>query len=285
MDFNKKFLSFLIPIINHNKNDPVPQNSATKLIDKQNYFKDGNIRLECLKVVLKNLIYTMTINFFIIYSLIFVLTSVYFLGSFNIIQSVEGQMNIDSFSAKGIIFSKLLHSPLLDDQKSNVNQSINSSLNNSLNSIQKNTTKHIPIVEGGWELTVQRGEIDLFRAIFTLSKDGKILNVFALENLKNNKFVQINDQGTEIIPGTVDFTSVGLKNSTLSHVDTTVTITGLTQLRISLDKNMTGQYISDPIMGVTKVFVDASGNILVGPRPPPAPSTQTNSFSSSNSRS
>ena len=192
-------------------------------------------------------------------------------------------MNIDSFFAKGIIFSKLLHSPLLDNQESNDSKSIDSSLNNSLNSLQKNTTKDIPIIEGGWELTVQRGEVGLFRAIFTLSKDGKILNAFALQNLENNKFVQINDKGTEIIAGSIDFTSVGLKNATLSNVETTVTITGLTQLRISLDKNMTGQYLSDPIMGVTKVFVDASGNILVGPRPPPSP--PPNSFPSSNSRS
>jgi hypothetical protein len=279
-------LSFLIPIKITAPIILCPRNSATKLIDKENYFKDDNIRLECPKVVLKNLVYTMTINCFIIYSVLFVLTSLFFLGSFNIIQSVEGQMNIDSFSAKGIIFSKLLHSPLLDNQESNDSrQSMNSSLNNSLNSVQKNNTKDIPIVEGGWELTVQRGEVGLFRAIFTLSKDGKILNAFALQNLKNNKFVQINDQGTEIIAGTVDFTSVGLKNATLSDVDTTVTITGLTQFRISLDKNMTGQYLTDPIMGVTKIFVDASGNILVGPRPPPSPSPQPNSFSSSNLRS
>lgn len=219
----------------------------------------------------------------------FVLTSLYFLASFNIIHSVEGQMNIDSFSAKGIIYSKLLHSPLLDNQESNDSrQSVNSLLNNSSHtSLQTNTTNDIPTIEGGWELVVQRGEVGLFQAIFTLSKDNEVLNAFALQNLKNNKFVQINDQGTEIIKGTIDFTSAGLKNETLSGVDATVTITGLTQLRISLDKNMTGQYLSDPLMGVTKVFVDASGNILVGPRPPAPTSPQTNSFSpsSSNSRS
>ncbi len=250
-----------------------PLNFATKLIDKQNYFKDDICSLESQKFMVKNLNYTITPNSFIIYFTVFVLTSMYFIGSFNTIQFVEGQMNIDSFSAKGLIFSKLLHTPLLNNQDSNDSQAINSSLkNNSLNLVQTNTT-----IEGGWELTVQRGEISLFRAIFTLSKDGKVLNAFALQNLTNNKFVQINDKGTEIIPGTVDFASAGLKNATLSNVDTTVTITGLTQLRILLDKNMIGQYLSDPIMGVTKVFVDASGNILIGPRPSPSPpSTQPN---------
>jgi hypothetical protein len=243
--------------------------------------------LEFQKFILKYQNYPITLHSLFIYFIVFVLTSMYVLGSFNIIQFVEGQMNIDSFSAKGIIFSKLLHTPLLDNLDSNDSQSINSSLkNNSLNLIQTNTTTtSIPTIEGGWELTVQRGEVGLFRAIFTLSKDGKVLNAFALQNLKNNKFVQINDQGTEIIPGTVDFTSAGLKNKTLSGVDVTVTITGLTQLRISLDKNMTGQFLSDPLMGITKVFVDASGNVLVGPRPPaPSPQIpQTNSFSSSSS--
>jgi hypothetical protein len=261
----------------------VSVNIATKLIDRQNYFKDDICILESQKFIVKNLNYTITPNTFIIYFTVFVLISMYFIGSFNTIQFVEGQMNIDSFSAKGIIFSKLLHTPLLDNQDSNDSQSINSSLNVSNNSLETNTTtKDIPTIEGGWELTVQRGEIAMFRAIFTLSKDGEVLNAFALQNLKNNKFVQINDQGTEIITGTVDFTSAGLKNETISGVDATVTITGLTQLRISLDKNMTGQYLSDPLIGVTKVFVDASGNILVGPRPAaPAPSPPpTNSFSS-----
>jgi hypothetical protein len=245
--------------------------------------------LESQKFILKYQKYTITLYSFFIYFIVLILTSMYVLGSFNIIQSAEGQMNIDSFSAKGIIFSKLLHTPLLDNLDSNDSQSIiNSSLkNNSLNLVQTNTTTtNVPTIEGGWELTVQRGDVGLFRAIFTLSKDGKVLNAFALQNLKNNKFVQINDQGTEIIPGTVDFTSAGLKNKTLSGVDVTVTIRGLTQLRITLDKNMTGQFLSDPIMGITKVFVDASGNILVGPRPPAptSPQTpQTNSFSSSSS--
>jgi hypothetical protein len=258
-------------------------NIATKLIDRQNYFKDDICNLESKKFIVKHLNYTITPNSSIIYFTVFVLTFMYFIGSFDTIQFVEGQMNIDSFSAKGIIFSKLLHTPLLDNQDSNGSQYINSSLNNSLNSLQTNsTTKDFPIIEGGWELTVQRGEVSLFQAIFTLSKDGKILNAFALQNLKNNKFVQINDQGTERITGTVDFTSAGLKNETISGVDATVTITGLTQLKISLDRNMTGQYISDPLIGETKVFVDASGNVLVGPKPaPPAPSPQTNSFSSS----
>ena len=63
-------------------------------------------------------------------------------------------------------------------------------MNNSLNSLQTNTTNDNPTVEGGWELIVQRGEVGVFQAIFTLSKGGKVLNAFALENLKNNKFVQ-----------------------------------------------------------------------------------------------
>ena len=173
----------------------------------------------------------------------FVLTSLYFLGSFHIIQSVEGQMNIDSFSAKGIIYSKLLHTPLLDNQDTNDSHSINSILNNSSqNSLQTNTTNDNPTIQGGWELIVQRGEVDVFQAIFTLSKGDKVLNAFALQNLKNNKFVQMNDQRSDN-PWNSRFYIAGLKNKTLSGVDVTVTLTGLTQLRISLDKNMTGQFL------------------------------------------
>jgi hypothetical protein len=202
---------------------------------------------------------------------------------------------MDTFSAKGLIFSKLLHTPLLDNNNNTNNNTNNTnnldnststeaSLNNSLNSSEKNNSQDLPILEGGWELGVKRGEVNLFQSIFTLSKNGKILNAFALHNLKNNNFVQINQVGTEIIRGTVDLTSAGLKNGTLSGIDATIAITGLTHLSIFLDKNITKEYFNSPLFGETKIFADASGNLLVGPRPDPSspPSPQTNSFYDSN---
>ena len=78
----------------------------------------------------------MNFNPLIIYSGIFVLVFLFSLESYTISHSAAGQMNMDSFSAKGIIFSKLTSSPLLNDQNLNKTESINTLLNNSMNSIQ-----------------------------------------------------------------------------------------------------------------------------------------------------
>ena len=163
---------------------------------------------------------------------------------------------MDSFTAKGIIFSKMFQTPLLDNKNQSTDESrMNSLLNNNSSSSQSsNTTNNMFVLEGGWELVVKKGEVALFRSIFTLSKDNKIVNVFAIENLTNNRYIQINSQGSEIITGTVDFMSVGLKNATLSNVDAIITIRGLTQLRILLDNNIVGEYINNQLIGHNKNF-------------------------------
>ena len=226
----------------------------------------------------------MNFNPVIIYSGIFVLIFLSFLGSYNIIQSAAGQMNMDTFSAKGIIFTQLTSSPLLNDQNLNQTESITTLLNDSTQIDTSNTSsKGLPSLQGQWAFDVKQGEIDLFRAIFTLVQNDKILNAFGIFNLKDTKYIQLNDKGTEIISGTVDLTSVGLKNETLFNIPATVTVTGLTQLRVSLDKTITEQLLSDPIIGSTRFLADASGNILIGPRPPPLPnSPQSNSFYDTN---
>jgi hypothetical protein len=219
----------------------------------------------------------MNFNPLITYSNIFVLVFLSFLGSYTIIiQSAAGQMNMDSFSAKGIIFSKLTSSPLVNDQNLNQTESITTLLNDST---QTDTSgKSLPSLQGQWAFDVKKGEVDLFRAIFTLVQNNKILNAFGIFNLKDTKYIQLNDKGTEIISGKLDLTSVGLKNETLSNIPATITITGLTQLRISLDETITEQLLTDPIIGSTRFLADASGNILIGPRPPPPNSPQSNSF-------
>jgi hypothetical protein len=192
------------------------------------------------------------------------------------IQSAAGQMNMDSFSAKGIIFSKLPSSPLLNNQNLNNTESITTFLNDSTTS--DTSGKSLPSLQGQWVFDVKKGEVDFFRAIFTLVQNNKIVNAFGISNLKDTKYIQLNDKGTEIISGTVDLTSVGLKNDTLSNIPATITITSLTKLRISLDTTITDQLLTDPIIGSTRFLADASGNILIGPRPPPPNSPQSNSL-------
>lgn len=198
-----------------------------------------------------------------------------FVETYKIVQNAEGQLNMDSFSAKGIIFSKLTQSPLLNTQISTTNQSVNTILNNSLNNIQSNTTNNLPILEGGWDLAVRKGEVVFFQVIFSLSQNDKVLNAFAVYNLTTDRYIQLNDKGNEIISGKVDLTSAGLRNETISNIDATITITSLTQLRIFLDNNVVAKYFNNPIIGETRVLADATGNILLGPAPPAMSPSQT----------
>ena len=237
----------------------------------------------------KNFNSTMNFNSLIIYLGFFVLVFLFFLGSYTISQSAVGQMNMDTFSAKGIIFTQLTSSPLLNDQDLNKTESINTLLNNSMNSIQSNTNKALPVLNGQWAFEVNKGEVSFFRVLFTLSQNEKLVNAFALYNLSDTKYIQLNDKGTKIISGTVDLTSLGRNNETIKDIAATITISGLTTLRISLDTNIVGKFFKDTINGATRFFADGSGNILIQPAPPPqrspsvpsAPPPQGNSLSGS----
>lgn len=102
------------------------------------------------------------------------------------------------------------------------------------------------------------------------------MNIFEIDNLKTDRYVQLNDKGTEIISGTVDFISKGLKNGTLSNIDATISITGLTDLRIAFDNNSTAEYLSIPLVGQTNILLDSKGNILIGPKPTLPPPSSIN---------
>ena len=234
------------------------------------------------KLLFRNLRHTINFNPVIIYSGIFVLVFLFSLESYNISQSAAGQVNMDTFSAKGIILTQLSSTPLLNDQELNTTQSLNSSFLNNTTQIDT-SSRSLPSLQGQWAFDVKQGEVDFFRAIFTLVQNNKVLNAFGIFNLKDTKYIQLNDKGTEIISGSVDLTSVGLKNETLSSIPTTITITGLNQLTISPDKTITEQFLTDPIIGSTRFLADASGNTLIGPRPaPPSNSPQSNSLYNSN---
>jgi hypothetical protein len=201
--------------------------------------------------------------------------------SFNILQIVEGQMNMDSFTARGVINIPISQIPLLNDQHINDTRQISDLLINSNNIMESNTSNSLPIIQGQWAMAVNKGEIKFFRVLFTIIQNDKIVNAIGLYNLTDTKYVQLNDKGTEIITGNIDFTSVGLKNETIFNVPATISITSLTQLRIALDETIIKPYFTDPIIGVTRQLTDANGNIIVGPRPQPN-TPQSNSLYESN---
>ena len=150
----------------------------------------------------------------------------------------------------------------------NETESINTLLNNSMNSNQSNTNNALPVLNGQWGFEVNKGEVSFFRVLFTLNQNEKMVNAFALYNLSDTKYIQLNDKGTKIISGTVDLTSLGRNNETIKDIAATITISGLTTLRISLDENLVGKFFKDTINGATRFFADGSGNILIQPAPP-----------------
>ncbi|HJT83732.1 MAG TPA: hypothetical protein VJ697_04550, partial [Nitrososphaeraceae archaeon] len=216
----------------------------------------------------------------------------YFVAIYDIIQTADGQMNLmDSFSAQGIIYTQPVQSPLLNNQNTTNNHTgqVPSQLNNNTNSsIQQDTSESAPYLQGQWAMQVRKGELKSFTVIFTLIQNEKNVNAFAITNLKNTKYIQLNNRGTAIISGTVDLASLGLKNETISNVEAIITIVGLNQLRITLDKTIAGKYFTQPLVGITGLLADGSGNILIKPRtsaptqpsppPSPAPIPQSNTF-------
>jgi hypothetical protein len=202
---------------------------------------------------------------------------IHYIPCFNLVQYAEAQMNMNSFLARGIINIPLTHTPLLNDQQINNSKLVSDQLTNSNASMELDTNKNLPYLRGQWAFEVNKGEVKSFRVIFTIVQNDKIVNAFGLFNLTDTKYIQLNDKGTEIITGTVDLTSVGLKNETIFNIPATITVTSLTQLRIALDQNIMQSYFTDPIIGATRLLTDASGNMIIGPRPSPNP-PQSNSF-------
>ena len=222
----------------------------------------NNNRIEKNEISIKTtLLYTFVFSFLLIFPL--------FLVNINIIQPVYGQFLMDSFSAKGVINTQL--SDELDVGLDNSTIGLADTLNDKSNTPNNsnNNSSSLPVLKGEWILKVNKGSPDVFRAIFVLGKDGKIVNAYGIQNLRGTEYIQLNDKGTEIINGKVDLQSAGLKNETIKDIDATITILGLSQIRISLDKPSTYEYFKgEPIVGQTRLLVDGSQNILIGPPPP-----------------
>ena len=163
------------------------------------------------KISFQNYLSCININY-LLFSVCLSLYLVFFssIKGNDIIQNVKAQINMDSFSAKGIIFTRLAQSHLINVQELNNSQAANDVTNNSnTNTIPPPTpNQNLPFLDRQWELLVLKGEVNSFHVIFSLvDNNDKIVNAFAIYNLESNRYVQLNDKGTEIISGTVDFSS------------------------------------------------------------------------------
>ena len=145
--------------------------------------------------------------------------------------------------------------------------------NSSTTSLPSNVSKDLTLV-GEWGLEVTRGEVKHFRVVAALSQNIKVVNAFGIYNLEDSGYIQLNDRGIEIIRGTVDLVSAGLINETIRKIEANIAITDFTQLKITLDNNISGKYFNGPILGTVKGLADGNGDILIGPTPsPPSPSS------------
>jgi hypothetical protein len=230
-----------------------------------------------------NLFFVPLSSFFILFIMFFAFQPM--------VKPIWAQFQIDSFYAKGIISMQLPPDMKLNIEKNLVstsNHNINKNTgqvqndnnltknNNQTNASNKQLIENQPyLLQGKWELQVTKGNPESFKTLIALIKGQKILNVFGILNLQNTQYIQLNNMGNEIINGKVDLKSAGLINQTIKDVDAVISIQGFTQLRIDLDDANTYPFFTKAvIVGTTEILVDGSGNMIIGPAPPP-PSIQS----------
>jgi len=200
------------------------------------------------------------------------------------VASIAGQVFEDTFSAKGTIDTTIYKEIDLGNQikenKSNLSTDKNKieynydTENNNLKekSIDLQNTQgknnEPSLLQGEWILEVRKGDPENFQAIFSLIQNDKIVNVFAIYNLRDTGYIHLNDQGTKIISGKVDFKSSGIINETRKDMDATIALVRLTEIRINMDKNKLDYFNENPVIGNTRLFIDAAGNMITAQQSP-----------------
>jgi hypothetical protein len=214
-----------------------------------------------------------SINIFLLFSLfIFHISNVY--------------APLDSFSARGIIFIPI---PSDDIDTETVPSSTSANLpsksvhttttENNNNTIVPNinTTKEreqnisvIQTIKGNWILKINKGSPEVFNTLLVSSdKNGIPKNAYGIYNLRDVKFIQLDNRGNDIINGKVDFRSVGQVNKTITDIDATLIFERLQNIQIILNNDTisTNYFFNQPITGKIILMADAIGNVLVDKRP------------------
>src|SRR5688500_18176746 len=133
--------------------------------------------------VLKNLYYvkkrllSMMMMMIIIISFLLVLSFFSINTTTTIVKPVFGQFMMDSFSAKGIIATQLPEN--FDFGKQNMTSDSSDSINKSISNMNNNNNENnpnLPILKGEWVLEVKKGTPEVFRSIFAIVEDRKIVN-------------------------------------------------------------------------------------------------------------
>ena len=230
------------------------------------YHKDSNIN----KSITTTLAF-LSINIFLLSSLfIFHISNVY--------------APLDSFSARGIIFI-----PIPTSDNGTGTESSSTSTNLDLKAANTTTTENnnpivpntnatiekeqnisaIHTIKGNWILKINKGSPEVFNTLLVSSdKDGIAKNAYGIYNLRDVKFIQLDNRGNDIINGKVDFRSVGQINKTITDIDATLIIERLQNIQIILNNDTisTNYFFDQPITGKIILMADAIGNVLVDKR-------------------
>jgi hypothetical protein len=195
---------------------------------------------------------------------------------------------LDSFSARGIIFIPIPSSDIGTEtvqsstSRNSHLKSVNTTItekNNNNNTIVPNTNatkereQNIPpidIIKGNWILKINKGSPEVFNTLLVSNdKNGIAKNAYGIYNLRDVKFIQLDNRGNDIINGKVDFRSVGQVNKTITDIDATLIIERLQNIQIILNNDTisTNYFFDQPITGKIILMADAIGNVLVDKRP------------------
>jgi hypothetical protein len=231
------------------------------------------------------------INFILIssktFTFLFAFTFLLFFFSFgfHIIIIPASYANLDTFSAKGTIFL-----PIAD---SNIQLP---SLSSTSNITSANTISTIDTIKGQWNIKVNKGVPQAFDMILvSYNKNNIPQNAYGIFNLRDVNFIQLNNQGSEIINGKVDVRSVGQTNETITGIDATLIIERLQNIQIILesDTELSNNYyyhiFNKPVIGKTVLMADGIDKLLVDKRqqqkisttPIPAPTNHSNKYQGS----
>ena len=196
---------------------------------------------------------------------------------------------LDTFSARGIIFipipsddidtetvpsstsanlpSKSVHTTTTENNNDNNNNTIVPNTNATMEKEQNMSV--IQTIKGNWILKINKGSPEVFNTLLVSNdKNGNTKNAYGIYNLRDVKFIQLDNRGNDIINGKVDFRSVGQVNKTITDIDATLIIERLQNIQIILNNDTisTNYFFNQPITGKIILMADAIGKILIDKR-------------------
>ena len=204
---------------------------------------------------------------------------------------------LDTFSARGTLFihiddsisnidtkTQLLSSSSLNQSTTSINNNNNidntniitpttnpTTNTNSTITKEQNAISIIKSIKGKWNLKINKGSPTVFDMLLvSYDQNGVPKNAYGIYNLRDNKFIQLDNRGNEIINGKVDLRSVGEVNKTITDIDATLIIERLQNIQLIVNNENAmsiPNFFNKPLIGKIILMADGIGKILVDKRP------------------